>query len=367
MEPMVLIRRALLGMLATGFGVLALAMSGRMNSIFAAIRQAMAGAGTMALLAVLATTPAAASEVSATGAARAGLVIHDAAEVLRDFCHTDADGRMWLALPNGSRFELVTSTDDPVILNPGDGRFHPFDRAEVERAIATVGFPLGRIVADIYLLPFPRRSGLESAAGPGLILLSPGVLDIAPAVQHAEVVHELGHVVQRALLPDDDAERWADYRRLRGIGDPTTYSASSPHADRPHEIFAEDFRALFGGSLAVSSGTIENASLAHPAEVGGLAEFLRALAEQAPALAFTAWPNPGRGALTLARSGGAAVALDVVDAAGRRVTTLEPQTASGAVLWRWNGRDAAGRDVAPGVLFARPRDGGPAARLVRLP
>ena len=43
--------------------------------------------------------------------------------------------------------------------------------------------------------------------------------------------------------------------------------------NRPHEIFAEDFRALFGGPTANYSGTIENPGLVHPGAVPGLAAF----------------------------------------------------------------------------------------------
>src|SRR5512139_1481649 len=84
-----------------------------------------------ALLAVVAH----AGEPVAGGASR-GLVIHDAETTLRDFCRPDSDGRLWLELPSGSRFELVTSTSDPAIANPGDGSFHPFDAAEVRAALA---------------------------------------------------------------------------------------------------------------------------------------------------------------------------------------------------------------------------------------
>ena len=125
-------------------------------------------------------------------------------------------------------------------------------------ALAAVRFPLGAVSAEVFLLPYPRRTQLESAAGPGLILLAPGVRALSRAHQHAEFVHELGHVVQYALMPDGDA-RWSDYLELRAIDDASRFSATGSHAYRPHEIFAEDFRALFGDADATYSGTIENA------------------------------------------------------------------------------------------------------------
>ena len=195
------------------------------------------------------------------------LAIHDAAETLRDWCVTDAQGLLWLVLPGGARYELVTSVSDDVITNPGDGSFHPFDALEVRTALATVSYPLDDVVADVFILPYPRRADLGSAAGPGLILLSPGVYPLPSTQQHAEAVHELGHVVQHAHLPDADTDGWSRYRTLRGIEDTSVYYDEAEHADQPHEIFAEDFRALFGGALANTSGTIENAALTPPAEV----------------------------------------------------------------------------------------------------
>ena len=133
-----------------------------------------------------------------------GFVIHDANETLRDYCSWNG-ATLVFTVPGGDSWELVTSTSDPSITNPGDGSFHAFDAAEVRSALAGVRYPLGRISADVFILPYPRRAGLESAAGPGLILLSPGVRTLPVAQQHAEFTHELGHVVQYALMPDGGA------------------------------------------------------------------------------------------------------------------------------------------------------------------
>src|SRR5258707_5060384 len=137
-------------------------------------------------------------------------------------------------------------------MTPGDGAFQAFDPAEVNAAMADVRFPLREVSAEVFILPYPRRASLESAAGPGLILLSPGVRMLSREHQHSEFVHELGHVVQYALLPDADGSGWAQYARMRGL-EPGVNSASAPHANRPHEIWAEDFRALFGGAAATSA------------------------------------------------------------------------------------------------------------------
>lgn len=325
-------------------------------------------AGTVAALAILAAASHA-SEVRAADAPPAGLVIHSADETLRDFCGWDG-GALFLALPGGYRVELITSTSDPAILNPGDGAFHAFEPGQVKAAINEVRYPLRGIGADIFLLPYPRRDGLESAAGPGLILLAPGVRPLSAGHQHAEAIHELGHVVQYAQMPDQDVVRWGAYRRLRGISG-EAYRADAPHADRPHEIFAEDFRALFGGALANYSGTIENPALVHPSEVPGLDAFLEDLAGTPSAGALAAlsgFPNPSRGVVRFARRAGEPGLLDVFDVSGRRIASVLPSMTASGLAWDWDGRDASGRPVTRGVVFARTRDGvGGTARVTLLP
>ncbi len=299
--------------------------------------------------------PVAANELGAADAA-SGIVVHDAAETMRDYCRWE-NGTLWFELPGGTRWELVTSIADPAISNPGDGAFHPFDAGEVRAAIAGVRYPLARISADVFVLPYPRRLGLDSGAGPGLILLSPGVRPIATTQQHAEVTHELGHVVQYTLMPDQDEAHWSEYRRLRGIANTATYCANAAHVDRPHEIFAEDFRALFGDAQAVAAGTIENADLAYPTAVAGLGTFVEALAGAAPIATPLRAAVASATSVRFSRGGTAVAALDLFDLGGRRIATLEPVADANGCTWRWDGRDASGARVAAGVLWARVRDG----------
>jgi hypothetical protein len=299
------------------------------------LRRALVGlAGALIVLTVM-VIAAHADELAGVTERAIGLVIHDPAETLERYCATDSTGTLWLALP------------------------------EVRAAIAGVRYPLGGIDADVFLLPYPRRSGLTSAAAPGLVLLSPGVRPVAVATQHATVTHELGHLVHLAHMPDDDADAWSRWRALRGVTDATVYCASAPHADRPHEIFAEDFRVLFGDGLAATDGGIENAGLAPPGAVPGLDAFVRALAGGAAGL--TAWPNPGRGAIAFTRAGGAAGALDVFDVTGRRVATLTAVGSPTGWSWFWDGRGDDGRSLPAGRYLAHergiPRVGTPITRL----
>ncbi len=294
-----------------------------------------------------------------------GISVHDASETLRDWCRADENGVLWLVLPGGARFELVTSTADPAISNHGDGSFHPFDAIEVRAALGSVSYPLEGIAAEVFILPYPRRAGLSSAAGPGVVLLSPGVYPLTSEQQHAEFVHELGHLVQYSRLPDGDGG-WTRYRSIRGITDLTVYCDDAVHPDRPHEIFAEDFRALFGDPLATTSGRIENDALLPPALVPGLPQFLLELSGQPLSVALAAVPNPARGPIGFARAGAAPADLEIFDVAGRRVVRLAPSQHGPWIRWTWDGRDASGREVEAGVVFARPRDGGPALRVTIL-
>lgn len=312
---------------------------------------------------LLACSNAHAAELASAAHAR-GFVIHDAEATMSRFCRWEA-GKLFFELPSGARWELVTSTDDPAIINRGDGKFHPYDAAEVKRALAAVRFPLAGVSAEVYVLPYPRRGGLESAAGPGLILLAPGVRPLSAAHQHAEFTHELGHVVQYARMPDSDTERWERYAALRGL-ERETHTSDAAHGHRPHEIFAEDFRALFGGALANQSGTIENAELALPGAVSGLESFMMSLAlEPSEAAVTLSAPAVARGTVVYSRIGDALALLDVYDVTGRRLATLTPNVQMGSVSWTWDGRDMHG-NVVRGVSFARARDGqGGAARVAR--
>lgn len=333
--------------------------------------QRSSGLAALALLAgavVTLSAPAGANELG-TAIRPSSFRVHDAAETLRDYCRTTDDGRLVFTAPGGASWELVTSIDDPAIANRGDGAFHPFDVAQVEAALAGVRYPLGRVAAEVFVLPFPRRAGLESAAGPGMILLSPGVREMAAEQQQAEFVHELGHVVQYALMPDTDVQAWARYRALRDIEDDATYSGASIHANRPHEIFAEDFRALFGPAAATSAGTIENAALAYPTQVEGLPQFFFALTDAAPLPgSLTVLGSTSRGTVQLVRQGRPPVTLDLFDVTGRRLVSLRPSFDMSGSTWTWDGRDASGAMVRGAVVFARARDGeGGVARIVRLP
>lgn len=94
-------------------------------------------------------------------------------------------------------------------------------------------------------------------------------------------------------------------------------------------------------------------------------------APSAPRLALTAGPNPSHGPVTLACALPAAgrVRLVLYDLRGARVTTMSDATLpAGSHSFQWDGRDAQGIAVAPGMYLARLEAGGAAVttRIIRL-
>lgn len=324
---------------------------------------------------VSAHTVATALVALATGApasARAAITcrIHDAQEVLSALVsapsgpasQAGAARPLQFVDPAGRAWELITDINDPAILNRGSGAFHAASAAVVQDAFdALVPDGLGDLTVDVYLLPYPRRALLASNADERGIYVSPGVHAYATTQLHALIIHELGHAYQYKFMPDSDGEAWAQYRRLRGIGDATIYNNSAAHRNRPHEIFAEDFRVLYGGSLANYSQSVENPALAYPADVPGLSGFMASLASrQASAgddFALVSSPNPFNPLTTIRftlPAGEHEVALTIVDANGRLVRRLvQERLASGAYEYRWDGRDDASGRAVSGVYFAR--------------
>lgn len=86
------------------------------------------------------------------------------------------------------------------------------------------------------------------------------------------VVHELGHLVYNSM------NEWQQgyYKILRGIPEDWDNYPRTDYVNRPTEVFAEDFRILFGGEDA-SKGPHFNQELTHCSEIKGLRRFIRTL------------------------------------------------------------------------------------------
>jgi hypothetical protein len=219
---------------------------------------------------------------------------------------------------------------------------------------------LSGVRVKVFLLPYPRSGMLGSSADGLAIYLTPGVRSYTPAEIHYLVAHELGHAFHRQYVPYGDAA-WDRYRERRGIEDAERFAFDGAHAYRPQEIFAEDFRVLFGGTLARGDGGIENPEILRPDEVPALAEFfLDFLHGEEPttpvdlalvsASSLRVFPNPVSPGGTLTLRGSVVAgpkSAAVFDVSGRRI---------GAVRFTDVGQEWSGsleRTLAPGAYWLR--------------
>jgi hypothetical protein len=268
-----------------------------------------------------------------------------------------------ITLPDGRLVPVITDINDPSIYNKGDGTFHPFTASLVDRVLASISHPHMPLNVRIYLLPYPRRSVLTSSTSGHEIFLSPHVRDIEPAVAAYIVAHELGHVFHNRYLPSGSG-LWRDYRAVRGITDESVFHDGAAHANRPREIFAEDFRVLFGGPDAYFAGHVENTQIAEPSTVTGLREFyLGAINARSNArIAATCSPNPFNPdteiRIAVAEGdAGVPVSVRVYSVTGALVRDLYEGRPSGDVAVRWNGMDERGHRVPSATYFAQIRMG----------
>ena len=268
-----------------------------------------------------------------------------------------------LRLDGGECFSLITDINDPSITNKGDGRFHPFGAELVLDCLNEIDYPGMNVEVDVYLLPYPRVDMLSSSASGRRVFLCPQVLEISCEGAAYIVSHELGHVFQYRHFPEALADRWDDYRRIRGIEDATRFSNTGQHAYRPREIFAEDFRVLFGGPAAYFGGRVENPDVPLPVTVAGLEEFFLGLTTKAAGspviVSFNNFPNPFNPQTELRvelgadfSTAGKPVTVRIYDVTGalvREVFAGRPVGPELRVIW--NGRDQQGRQVASSTYF----------------
>jgi hypothetical protein len=282
---------------------------------------------------------------------------------------TYVNGYPTIPLSGGRYLVVITDINDPSISNKGDGEFHPFPEEMVVAALEEISHPNMDFSVEVYILPYPRRGMLMSSTSGNEVFLSPHVLDINPAVGAYIIAHEIGHVFQTAYMPDP-SHGWNRYKQLRDITDTDKYSNSSSHPYRPVEIFAEDFRVLFGGDLAAYGGAIENPELPSPLTVFGLREFIgeiggTTVAATVPKVRASNHPNPFNpdteihiavpDEVLAARS---RVSVRIYDVRGALVRKLYSDVPDGDHLQvRWDGRDGRGNMVASSNYFAEIQAG----------
>ncbi|HET9886440.1 MAG TPA: hypothetical protein VFR10_02915 [bacterium] len=311
------------------------------------------------------------------------LPAHAALEVVADesvserFLQTQ-DGETYLRIDD-REWTMITDPHDPSISSLGDGEFHPMSVALVNDALSFIDPLCGKLDGRVLVLPYPRRDNLKSSCEGNLVLLSPGIQEVAPEHVQATTIHEIGHLFQHTYAPEGSIA-WEHYLDVRGLRD-ARFADTAAHRDRPREIFAEDFRSLFGTALATASGSIENPDLLLPSQVPGLREWMSELSRRPlppvreNALVYEVFPNPARrGELTEIRFSGDASAFTpasaaaasrawVLDLSGRRVRELRSSGAPSRFVWDGTTEEATA--VSAGVYFVRWIDHpqAPAARV----
>ena len=283
---------------------------------------------------------------------------------------TIVDGtRGKIDIGDGTVLHVVTDVEDPLIINKGDGRFHPFPAERVIDELHDIAHPQLGVDVDIYILPFPRSNLLVSSTSGHRVFLSPHVYEPSDESVAYIVAHEMGHVFQNRYMPQQHVDRWDEYRALRGIENEAVYYATASHAYRPVEIFAEDFRVLYGSETAQYDGRIENTELALPSMVPGLYAFFATLplvSPDAPAIvSVNTYPNPFNPTtefeVLLSRAflnSGEPVSVRIYDVGGALVRELfASPPASPEVRVRWDGRNDDGTQVASSTYFGVVRAG----------
>ena len=269
----------------------------------------------------------------------------------------ELDNGMTLTVYSAEEIRINSAVCD-INLVAEESRFVSFDRDIVVAALAEMSGFETEMNVNVYLLPATPTLVASSFAKNNNIYLAPGTGSIPASTQAYIVTHEMGHVIT-ALFMDYSTARWDAYMQLRGLDSELNGSAAG-HADRAREILAEDFRFLFGGDLATSTGSIENHDLELPTEVNGLEELLSGfLAEKAMPesniASASAYPNPcnPRTTIAMALPNGlqvnGSVRLSIYNIRGALVQTIDGgQVTGNSASVVWNGDNNRGEGVSSG-------------------
>lgn len=177
----------------------------------------------------------------------------------------------------GLRFEINSS--NTCYTKYGIKRIKPVDIKEYERALRQVDFDLSLIgeynvyFLDCILEDYSKTMALSFKDDSVVVFGT--CKKMSKQEIHKIAVHELGHEIDFKLMNE---EKWQEYKRIRGIENTEIYFNSSKiYSNRPQEIFAEDFRLIFGGELARRLPHL-NSSLGDPNSNPELIKFFKNLA-----------------------------------------------------------------------------------------
>jgi hypothetical protein len=149
-------------------------------------------------------------------------------------------------------------------LVPAAPSWGPLDVQDVLRAIADLNerFPLGWLgdfpvfITDLQYMYYDGRTWSDTGT---VAKTYPQYVILCAQADHDEpraamtITHELGHVVMLKLTDSQsfsgkETPKLAEYRRIRGLGPEIGYGWY--WEDQLYEVFAEDFRWLFGSPIA---------------------------------------------------------------------------------------------------------------------
>jgi hypothetical protein len=289
--------------------------------------------------------------------------------ILSEMTVRDDAGNLVFYPEGGGLYYLIEDIDDPVIANKGSGEFLPVSEEYIVDALRDIEVP-GSVLdmhVDIYILPLPRLFFISSSSSGCRIFMSPGVWEVPASTAAAIAAHEFGHCYQRRYLPEEDVGGWDSYLAIRGLTDEVLFNETGARMYRPSEIFAEDFRLLFGGELASVQGTAENPEIALPADVPGLASFMASLSGGLPAEqpdeTFIAsagnYPNPFNPVTTIRATfngpaSGRDVTVSIYAADGSLVRDLGSSSVEGETFEKeWDGLTGTGARASSGIYFYR--------------
>jgi|GEM_PF-3596284 len=157
---------------------------------------------------------------------------------------------------NGKNFIYLNEVDYAYKSN----NIFPITKEIAEEVIKDISIDLTKLDVPIFLVPdqlmmFDKKRNnydgttFQGKAYPTHIIL--GGRTIKPTKENIGclVIHEIGHVLMYKALNcvwDTSDKVLREYKKLRGIPDKWTNKGNSNWYTRPAEIFAEDFRYLFG-------------------------------------------------------------------------------------------------------------------------
>lgn len=160
---------------------------------------------------------------------------------------------------------------------PVGNTLYSVNTRQYEEALTLVDFPLEQVgdytiyFLDYKLKDYPGVSAYSFLDDSAVVFAASYPMSVTRT--HQLAVHELGHQVDFQLMTP---QKWTEYMQIRGLNNGEFSNYSAYHNRRPQEIFADDFRMLFGGEEAKKISHL-NRTLPPVEEFPGLKAFFQSL------------------------------------------------------------------------------------------